>query len=157
MTGPEIRIGDAEREAAVQALGEHFAAGRLTKDEFDERSASAYAARTASSLRPLFVDLPGPHPFATAPRDTRVGSPFTGMTWGVGPMGARPAPPARRNRVPFLPMLLLLVGIAILFQAPWLVFVGLGVFWLTRSSRRNWSSGCGTGSQHKQGTHGSGR
>ena len=35
--GPELRIGDAEREAAVTALGEHYAAGRLTKDEYDER------------------------------------------------------------------------------------------------------------------------
>ena len=81
MTGPEMRIGDAEREAAVQALGEHFAAGRLTKDEFDERSASAYAARTASALRPLFVDLPGPHPFAAAPRETRTGTPFNRLQY----------------------------------------------------------------------------
>ena len=36
--GPELRIGDAEREAAVTALGEHYAAGRLTKEEYDERA-----------------------------------------------------------------------------------------------------------------------
>ena len=160
MTGPEMRIGDAEREAAVQALGEHFAAGRLTKDEFDERSASAYAARTASALRPLFVDLPGPHPFAAAPRETRTGTPFTGLPWATGPTGAtRPAPPARRSgRVPLLPLVLVLVGIAVLLEAPWLVFVGLGVLWLTRSSRRSsWSGCCGTGSKHHtHGSHGSG-
>ena len=36
--GPELRIGDAEREATISALGEHYAAGRLTKEEYDERS-----------------------------------------------------------------------------------------------------------------------
>jgi hypothetical protein len=40
----EMRIGDAEREAAVTALGEHFAAGRLTKEEYDERSGRAWTA-----------------------------------------------------------------------------------------------------------------
>ena len=34
--GPSLRIGDAEREAAAQALGEHYAVGRLTRDEYDE-------------------------------------------------------------------------------------------------------------------------
>ncbi len=28
----ELRIGDTEREAAVAALSEHFAAGRLNKE-----------------------------------------------------------------------------------------------------------------------------
>jgi hypothetical protein len=57
---PEPRIGDAEREAAVTALSEHYAAGRLTKEEFDERSDQAWAARTAAGLWPLFADLPRP-------------------------------------------------------------------------------------------------
>ena len=38
MNGPELRIGDDDREAAVTALGEHYAAGRLTKEEYDERA-----------------------------------------------------------------------------------------------------------------------
>ncbi len=57
---PELRIGDAEREAAVSALGDHYAAGRLTKEEYDERSADVYRARTRSALWPLFADLPRP-------------------------------------------------------------------------------------------------
>lgn len=55
---PELRISDADRDAAVEVLGEHYLAGRLTKDEYDERAARAWAARTASQLRPLFADLP---------------------------------------------------------------------------------------------------
>ena len=52
---PEMRISDAEREAAATALGEHYAAGRLTKEEYDERAAVAYAAthrlRAAAAVR----------------------------------------------------------------------------------------------------------
>ena len=57
---PEIRIADSDREAAVAALGEHYAAGRLTKEEYDERADRAWAARTNSDQWPLFVDLPAP-------------------------------------------------------------------------------------------------
>lgn len=53
-----LRIGTAEREQAVKALGEHFAQGRLEPDEFEERMTAAYAARTASELDRLFDDLP---------------------------------------------------------------------------------------------------
>lgn len=54
-----VRIGDAERERAVSALGEHFAVGRLTRDELDDRLERAWDAKTAADLQPLFVDLPG--------------------------------------------------------------------------------------------------
>lgn len=55
---PDIRIGTAEREEAVALLGEHFSAGRLTVDEFDERVSRATLARTRGDLVPLFADLP---------------------------------------------------------------------------------------------------
>lgn len=55
---PEVRIGTAEREEAVALLGEHFSAGRLTLDEFDERVTLANLARTRGDLVPLFTDLP---------------------------------------------------------------------------------------------------
>ena len=155
MSGPELRLSDAEREAAVNALGEHYAAGRLTKDEYDERSTAAYSAKTASTLRPLFVDLPGPHPFAAAPRTMpRAGAAWPGATWSI-PAGATrpPVAPGRRtgNRLPVLPLLLVLVGLAILFNAPWLVFVGFGVLWLARSGRRSWGGGCGSASHQSRG------
>ena len=53
-----IRIGDAEREQAVSALGEHYLAGRITQEEYDERAAAAWTAKTVSQLQPLFWDLP---------------------------------------------------------------------------------------------------
>lgn len=57
---PEIRIGNAEREEALQRLSEHFAAGRLSVAEFDERSAVVAAARTRGELDEVFTDLPAP-------------------------------------------------------------------------------------------------
>ena len=57
-----IRIGTAEREQAVTALGEHFAPGRLDPDEFEQRITAAYDARTAADLDRLFDDLPRPIP-----------------------------------------------------------------------------------------------
>ncbi|MET8874929.1 DUF1707 domain-containing protein [Nocardia sp. NPDC004604] len=64
---PEIRIGTAEREQAMQRLSDHFAAGRLSVAEFDERSAAVAAALTRGDLDKVFVDLPGPTPVAAVP------------------------------------------------------------------------------------------
>ena len=62
-----VRIGDVEREAAVSALNRHFAEGRLTLLEHDERISLALAAQHSGDLDKLFADLPtlGPQ---TAPR-----------------------------------------------------------------------------------------
>jgi Domain of unknown function (DUF1707) len=54
----ELRVSDAERERAAQSLREHFAAGRLTEEELDERVQAAYRARTVSELASLLDDLP---------------------------------------------------------------------------------------------------
>jgi hypothetical protein len=54
----DMRVSDAERDLAVAELSEHFQAGRLTQDEFDERSGRALQARTGADLNGLFTDLP---------------------------------------------------------------------------------------------------
>jgi Domain of unknown function (DUF1707) len=59
---PPLRIGTAERTAAMKALDEHLAAGRLGVEEYGERSAQAANATTAPELAALFTDLPAPHP-----------------------------------------------------------------------------------------------
>ena len=59
---PELRIGDAERDAVVDSLKAHFGAGRLSIDEFEERTAQALSARTVGELVPLTADLPVPRP-----------------------------------------------------------------------------------------------
>ncbi|MFB9904709.1 DUF1707 SHOCT-like domain-containing protein [Allokutzneria oryzae] len=57
-----LRVGDTEREAAVQALGKHFTAGRLDVEEYGERTAKVTTARTQGELLAVFADLPEPHP-----------------------------------------------------------------------------------------------
>lgn len=59
---PPLRIGTAERTAAMKALDEHLAAGRLGVEEYADRSAVAANATVASELAALFTDLPAPHP-----------------------------------------------------------------------------------------------
>ena len=68
--GPHVlRIGDAERDAAAADLGEHYAAGRLTLDELNERLEAAFAAKTFGQLAKLMADLPEPGrlPWQTGP------------------------------------------------------------------------------------------
>jgi hypothetical protein len=115
-----LRIGNAEREQAVTVLGEHFASGRLDVDEFDERVARAYRAKTEQDLRPLFADLPAPHPVQSA------------VQRAVSP--ARPtALPTRHSIVPALILMLLIVttvGWAAREQVPPLfVFPLIWLFW----------------------------
>ena len=52
------RASDADRERAVLALREHTAVGRLTLEEFAERTERAYAARTVDELEAVGRDLP---------------------------------------------------------------------------------------------------
>jgi hypothetical protein len=74
----DIRVSDAERDRAIAELSEHFQTGRLTREEFDDRSGLALRARTGDDLLELFTDLPGgetaPEPTtatATAPAQAR--------------------------------------------------------------------------------------
>ncbi len=68
---PGVRIGDAERQAAARRLEQHYADGRLTWDELDERLATAYAARVEADLTPLFADLPALPPPPAPPATIR--------------------------------------------------------------------------------------
>jgi hypothetical protein len=55
----ELRASDADRDLALAELSEHFQTGRLTQDEFGDRSARALQAKTSRELSELFIDLPG--------------------------------------------------------------------------------------------------
>ena len=122
---PEPRIGDAERDAAIAALGEHYAAGRITKEEYDERSSLALRARTESDLKPLFADLPraGGYPSIGAPRAT---DPRQGRA-------------RNRSAFPLLPVLIALsVVLLVTTRAWWLVFIVGGLFFCGPWHYRRW-------------------
>jgi hypothetical protein len=123
MRPDELRIGDREREAAVSALGEHYVAGRLTKEEYDERSAVAWQAKNNRDLAPLFVDLPSLQQPGRAPA-VRGGS--APPTWNPQPPASRTPP--RGFRFPLLPVFLVIIGLAMLTDG-WPVLILLGVFW----------------------------
>ena len=54
----DYRIGDAERQKAMDDLGKHFAAGRLDITEYDNRLTNVAEATMMSDLIPIFSDLP---------------------------------------------------------------------------------------------------
>ena len=55
-----IRASDADRERVAASLRDHYAAGRLNGDEFNERLDNTYAATTLGELADLQTDLPAP-------------------------------------------------------------------------------------------------
>jgi len=54
----DFRVSDADRDRALAELSEAFQVGRITADEFDQRSGQALAARTGKELTALLADLP---------------------------------------------------------------------------------------------------
>jgi hypothetical protein len=90
-----MRASDADRDAVVSDLSEHFQAGRLTAGELEERTGRALAARTWGELRELLADLPADRsalraPVATSsstrlrPLSGRVTLPFIAGLVGIG-------------------------------------------------------------------------
>ena len=126
----ELRIGDADREAAVADLGEHFAQGRLTKEEYDERADAVWSARTRSDLAPVFADLPGSAYAAGA--GPRAESPRTGHSWAPSPLAGRL--PATRS-VPWTAVKIAMVALlflTVVTHLPFILLAGGLWFWFSR-------------------------
>lgn len=51
----------------MRVLGEHFGAGRLSVDEYEQRVDAVVTSTTRGDLRALFADLPAPYPPFMAP------------------------------------------------------------------------------------------
>jgi len=104
-----IRVSDADRERVAERLREHYAEGRLTADELDERITATLNAKTFADLRPILADLPGPAP--------------------VPPPDLQPAPRSRRpvvvyHRGPRLfPLVLLALVAAVVLPGAGFVFL----------------------------------
>jgi hypothetical protein len=130
-----IRASDADRDRVTAQLRDHFAAGRITPGELDERLSAALNAKTFGDLRRIMADLPGPVP---------------------APLGAAP-PPLRatpawavRRRPPIPPLILLALLAALLIPGTgwllaafvnvillfWLMTFAIGAFTLGRSQQR---------------------
>ena len=111
-----IRASDSDRENVVEILRDAYSAGRLTLEEFDERTTAAFAARTWGALRELTLDLPHqPQLAAAPPAPVPAPGPRPGHSDPV-----RDVPP--RRLTPMLPILVLWLGIAATVKDP-LAFV----------------------------------
>jgi len=58
MTDRPIRASDKERDSVVDVLRDAYTDGRITLEEFEERTSAAYASKTWTDLRVLTSDLP---------------------------------------------------------------------------------------------------
>lgn len=58
MTDRPIRASDRERDSVVDVLREAYTDGRITLEEFEDRTSAAYASKTWTDLRELTSDLP---------------------------------------------------------------------------------------------------
>jgi hypothetical protein len=143
-----IRISDADRERVAAKLREHYAEGRLTSDELEERISATLSAKTVGELRRVMTDLPDDAGAPMPPQDRR-----------SAPRPAHYGPVFRRGpRI--LPILLIGLIVVVAFHgAGWLFFGLLNIVllaWLAacvvgivamarfRShARRYWRSGGG--------------
>ncbi len=62
----DLRVSDADRDRALSELTEAFQVGRITADEFDQRSSQVLSARTGKELTVPLADLPADRAPATA-------------------------------------------------------------------------------------------
>ncbi len=132
-TGFNVRVGDADRDAVTAQLREHYADGRLTLEELNERLDQAFAAKTKADLNTVMRDLPQ----ATRPA---AGMPYGGTAWQgpawPGPMATKPgrdysngewggSQGSRRPRNAFAP-LMGLVWLVLIFGSVFLFGLGGG-------------------------------
>jgi hypothetical protein len=143
-----IRISDADREQVTARLREHFAQGRLSSEELDERISAALGAKTFGDLRHVMTDLPDPGLVSPQARPSAAWAPRRTVVY--------------RRRPRFLPLaLFVLVAALVIPGAGWILFAFLKLvllFWLAawavgalalvfgvarfrRHVRRNWQPG----------------
>jgi Domain of unknown function (DUF1707) len=123
---PGQRIGDAERERAVTALAEHYAAGRIDRVELEARLDAAYRATTLDQLVALFSDLPDPAPFRPTRRQRRAAVRASRRSLYGWP------------RVPVVPVVAIVVAIALLIASEGRLFFLVPMVWFWLGAGRRW-------------------
>jgi hypothetical protein len=132
----ELRLSDAERDAAAADLGEHYAQGRLTAEEHTERLERIWAARTRGEIAPIFTDLPSPYAavapssMSGAPAAPAWRSPDRYFNSGLRPF-------RRGVPTPIVVVLAVLIFLTVISHLPFLL-IGFGVFWFVVLRHRGW-------------------
>jgi hypothetical protein len=114
----KLRISNADRDKAIQQLQAALDEGRIDLAEFDERTKTAYEAKTNAELDLIFDDLPGGRPKVAE----------------VVPAADSPAAPARRaGLLRRLPALRGLITVGLMCTGIWFAtWIGTGevpYFW----------------------------
>jgi hypothetical protein len=147
-----IRVSDADRDRVIAQLRDHFAAGRITPGELDERLSAALNAKTFGDLRRIMADLPGPVP----------------VPLGAAPPAPRATPAwAVRRHPPFPPLILFALLAALLIPGTgwllaafvnvillvWVMTFAVGAIAFGRSRRRWHHHGGWQGPRYPLGRH----
>lgn len=120
----EMRASDADRERVVSALQEQVGVGRLTLEEFEERSTVAYTAKTIAELRKLTRDLPiEPFPESVRP----FGAPQVAWSAPYYPRSQQRQPATLRRPNPWLLLPLAFISLMIVGDIVGAVVWGAGV------------------------------
>ncbi|ASU77576.1 DUF1707 domain-containing protein [Actinopolyspora erythraea] len=122
--GDGVRIGDHDRDRVIALLGEHFSAGRLEIDEFDERCRLAARARFRSDVAALFADLPYPHPEVLTTRQSAPAVEPEGPASGG-------APSRRRGAALGVAVVVAMIGLLVVTRQIWVLLplVGFAFVW----------------------------
>jgi hypothetical protein len=111
----QIRASDADRERVSTRLRDHFAEGRLTREELEERVSAALNAKTLGDLRDLMADLPESEPLQDP-------------AWTLPQAPAGPVVLVNGPRL--LPLLMVLAFISLLIPGTGLLLFALFQFFL---------------------------
>jgi cation transport ATPase len=115
--GANWRVGDPEREAVAGQLREHYAAGRITMDEFRSRLDAAYAAPTARDLTRVTADLPGAGPARPGTHSPGASQPRASQPRASQPYRARGRRRRRRRLAALLILAALMAGSALILSS----------------------------------------
>jgi hypothetical protein len=127
-----MRASDSDREKVAEILRTAYAEGRLSLDEFDDRTTAAYASRTWGDLRGLTSDLPAGASLSGPPPAV----PVTPLAQQAMPAMV-PRPPVRRPMfIPFLPLAFLFLVLATSAHAAVLFVPAVIMLLVWRSVRR---------------------
>ncbi len=91
MSNDRIRVSDADRERVTARLRDHYAEGRLSAEEMEERITAALNAKTVGDLRQVMADLPDPEPAGASGPGGRLGPARRWRRAGPGRAGPDPA------------------------------------------------------------------
>jgi Flp pilus assembly protein TadB len=145
--GSRLRTSDAERDHVVAQLREHFAAGRLSAAESQDRIGRALEARTAGALDELMTDLPVLGPAGGSPARPGPGRTSAPEPSGTAAADGRPAATEQdtaRLTVLALGIIVAAYGVTWLLTGIWwfpwaLIVVPAVLCWTRRSRSGRWA------------------